>query len=386
MALQTSGPISISNIKAELNSTSNSLRALSSAAGKSTPDSMSEFYGYSNNPAASHFTTATFTGNGSTVARTGLPFTPTMVWAAENASNSGTQHVYQNGLYEFRYSNTHRSMASSASSFGTNSFTLGAADSNINTSGRAQYLAMFNCPTVYNSPALSPQGIPAAKYRVNPAAGFGFVSWQGPITNSQLHLYGLNQGVQFAIAWSYQSTASVWLNSQEGNTTSRASSSAYVWQWDRAFNDSDGGDYYYTDNAMWLRFSDPDRAYIYRNYGLAEYFYDDSLFRRENPEYSTIFYGHSVTGISACSYHILTANVQKTVTLGWQPRFVYVWDWNTTGGYMYYHVAGMPSATSFRMFSATSSTINDDMKITLTSTGFNITAPSSTGRFYYAIR
>lgn len=48
MALPTSGPISISQIKAELGSGSNSLRALSAAAGKSTPDAMSEFYGYSN--------------------------------------------------------------------------------------------------------------------------------------------------------------------------------------------------------------------------------------------------------------------------------------------------------------------------------------------------
>lgn len=47
MALQSSGAISLSQIKTELNSTSNSLRALSSAAGKSTPDSFSEFYGYS---------------------------------------------------------------------------------------------------------------------------------------------------------------------------------------------------------------------------------------------------------------------------------------------------------------------------------------------------
>lgn len=47
MALQSSGPISISNIKAELGSSSNSLRALSAAAGKSTPDAMSEFYGFS---------------------------------------------------------------------------------------------------------------------------------------------------------------------------------------------------------------------------------------------------------------------------------------------------------------------------------------------------
>ena len=47
MALQSSGAISISQIKTELGSSSNSLRTLSAAAGKSTPDSMSEFYGYS---------------------------------------------------------------------------------------------------------------------------------------------------------------------------------------------------------------------------------------------------------------------------------------------------------------------------------------------------
>jgi hypothetical protein len=50
MALQTSGAISISQIKTELGSSSNSLRALSAAAGKSAPDAMSEFYGYSSLP------------------------------------------------------------------------------------------------------------------------------------------------------------------------------------------------------------------------------------------------------------------------------------------------------------------------------------------------
>jgi hypothetical protein len=46
MALQSSGAISISQIQAELGG-SYSLRALSAAAGFSTPDAMSEFYGYS---------------------------------------------------------------------------------------------------------------------------------------------------------------------------------------------------------------------------------------------------------------------------------------------------------------------------------------------------
>lgn len=51
MALQSSGAISISQIKSELSTGENSLRNLSSIAGKSTPDSMSEFYGYSHAPA-----------------------------------------------------------------------------------------------------------------------------------------------------------------------------------------------------------------------------------------------------------------------------------------------------------------------------------------------
>ena len=49
MALQTTGAISIDNIRTELGQAqaNSSLRSLSSLAGKSTPDAMSEFYGFS---------------------------------------------------------------------------------------------------------------------------------------------------------------------------------------------------------------------------------------------------------------------------------------------------------------------------------------------------
>ena len=47
MPLQSSGAISISDIKTELGSASNSLATLSVGAGKTAPHSMSEFYGYS---------------------------------------------------------------------------------------------------------------------------------------------------------------------------------------------------------------------------------------------------------------------------------------------------------------------------------------------------
>lgn len=51
MALQTSGQISISDIKTELSSSSGSLTTLSLAASKTAPHGMKEFYGYSAGPA-----------------------------------------------------------------------------------------------------------------------------------------------------------------------------------------------------------------------------------------------------------------------------------------------------------------------------------------------
>lgn len=48
MALPTSGPLSINDIRTELGVTQGSLRYLSGSAGFFTPDSISEFYGYSN--------------------------------------------------------------------------------------------------------------------------------------------------------------------------------------------------------------------------------------------------------------------------------------------------------------------------------------------------
>ena len=63
MALPSSGAISISQIKSELGSSSYSLRTLSSEAGKSTPDAMSEFYGYSSTVVVQiNFTYPTYCG------------------------------------------------------------------------------------------------------------------------------------------------------------------------------------------------------------------------------------------------------------------------------------------------------------------------------------
>ena len=67
MALQSSGPIDISDIQAELGSTSGSLRTLSAAAGFTSPDAMSEFYGYSSAVEPDEFfNVSNWKGNGGT--------------------------------------------------------------------------------------------------------------------------------------------------------------------------------------------------------------------------------------------------------------------------------------------------------------------------------
>ena len=60
MALPSSGEISIADIRTEISSASGSLRTLSNLAGKSSPDAMSEFHGYSHLTAFSSSSASTF--------------------------------------------------------------------------------------------------------------------------------------------------------------------------------------------------------------------------------------------------------------------------------------------------------------------------------------
>lgn len=55
MSLPSSGAISINAVRTELNVSTSNLRGLSSTLGKSTPDSLSEFYGYALPPAVINY-------------------------------------------------------------------------------------------------------------------------------------------------------------------------------------------------------------------------------------------------------------------------------------------------------------------------------------------
>ena len=133
MALQSSGAISLSQIKTELGSGSNSLRTLSAAAGKSAPDAFSEFYGYSSyTPPAlgTHKITATLAYITSWGAAAFIPGTNTFT------VHGGYQHrnIHYIGMY--------------GTSTGTNSGSHTPNSISINT----MYEDMQNPGTGYNKP------------------------------------------------------------------------------------------------------------------------------------------------------------------------------------------------------------------------------------------
>jgi len=95
MALQSSGAISISQIKTELGSSSNSLRTLSAAAGKSTPDAMSEFYGYAS------YTPPSYSSGASSISGAGTQASPYVVGTSWSGAKQDFSTLYDNDYYDY---------------------------------------------------------------------------------------------------------------------------------------------------------------------------------------------------------------------------------------------------------------------------------------------
>ena len=104
MALPSSGPLSIGAIRTELGSGSGSLRTLSAAAGKSTPDSMSEFYGYS------AFTppSIAYTGYPYSATGTGTVNDPYIITLSASSMNYVEEYYEEEGFAIYLYE-THNS-------------------------------------------------------------------------------------------------------------------------------------------------------------------------------------------------------------------------------------------------------------------------------------
>lgn len=137
MALPSSGKLSINDIRTYLGTTNGSLRALSAAAGFTTPDKISDFYGYSassviftpNSGYSYPVTGAVYDTLGNINNQTGsnielwLYFNPGATGLYCSSSNSMTDSTYPSSIYmtyQFVAANTY---VYSATSYSVGSFT-----------------------------------------------------------------------------------------------------------------------------------------------------------------------------------------------------------------------------------------------------------------------
>lgn len=178
MALQSSGAISIDDIRTELGSSSGSLRTLSAAAGKSTPDAISEFYGYASaTPPSVYFdgTTAVYptslrpyaqitNDNGSTVTERGF-----YVGTNSSSPTSNTKYIQGSGTgsYNLLITGLNSSTVYYVWAYGTNAGGTTFSTRYTKTTS-PPYIPYSLVPTSSNN--LQPSGLP--KYLASFACGY----------------------------------------------------------------------------------------------------------------------------------------------------------------------------------------------------------------------
>ena len=153
MALQSSGAISINDIRTELGETTGSLRSLSATAGFSSPDAISEFYGYSGVTAPSVTTSAassvgvsSATLNGNVTADGGATVTARGFYFGTN-SNVTSNPTYGSGSGTGAFSLNRTGLSSSTTYY----FAAYATNSAGTTVGSTLNLTTQTPVSVYNT-------------------------------------------------------------------------------------------------------------------------------------------------------------------------------------------------------------------------------------------
>ena len=166
MPLQTSGQISFSDIAAEqgVSLTNVSFRSMSATAGFSTPDSISEFYGYSNTdttPDAVNISNMNYTGaltlrNSNTVTISGIDSDITLRFTVTSTNLSGTRtfRISKNGVTvkSFNSAGTHDETFSDGDTLQliTTAFS-GVVSGSCNTTNESDGGASIDTMTFYHS-------------------------------------------------------------------------------------------------------------------------------------------------------------------------------------------------------------------------------------------
>jgi len=200
MALPSSGPLSIDDIRTELGSSSGSLRTLSAAAGKSTPDAISEFYSYSSFTPSDHFNVVSYNGNGGTQ-NISTGFRPDLVWLKCRATFGSNTAIYDvirgaNKQINGDIGGLQHTRTNVFNSFNSTGFTVGSGAFNYNESGRSYISYSWKGA---NSTASNTSGTVTSSVRANQASGSSVVSWTGTGQNFTKVGHGLGAVPQLII-------------------------------------------------------------------------------------------------------------------------------------------------------------------------------------------
>ena len=195
------------------------LHGMSQTAGFSTPDAMSEFYGYSG--VSSPLSTVLWTGNGGTQSITGVGFQPDLVWIKER---TGTDHyrlqdTVRGAGYRL-YSSTTSAEGytnDSITSFNADGFSLGSSLA-VNESGQ-NYVAW--CWKAGGAAVTNNDGTISSQVSANVEGGFSVVSYTGVGSGSNRTVgHGLNQAPEIIIVKNRDGTQGwlVWTTLIDGSS------------------------------------------------------------------------------------------------------------------------------------------------------------------------
>ena len=382
MALPTSGPLSISAIRTELGSSSGSLRTLSAAAGKSTPDSISEFYGYSAFNPRDYFDVRSGTGNGGTYTFSGLNFQPhNAVSLSMGQQNTTVFHDLDFNKNVTYYDINGLNLMNETS----DGATLGSypyEPSRTNQLGRELGAAFFNT----NQTATQAATAGNVNYRFNQDAGFGFMRWDGLGNIPDYFNHQLTQKPHFVITRSQLPFANVFYTSSvyDDPAVWPGYAKAIRYSWDKLsvfYDDS------YFHNMTW-KSANNSTLYWNRNETYGQPYFSVSQ--------GWSFYAHPVNNFSYTGLINWTADSQvQSVNIGARAKFVLLIATAATASGPYNIYIKIDGMTDWKTGSLSREGGREarTIKIQTTATGFQVEnefyGELANGRltraFYYAI-
>lgn len=297
--------------------------------------------------ASSVMTPILYTGNGSTQSITGAGFEPGIVWTKRRTTSTGSHAIYDYGRGDTKYwaidSGSQVTNANSLTSFDADGFSLGnAAISNTNT---ADYVAW--CLKKGAASSSNVNGSITTTTYVSTEGGFSIFTYTGTGVNATIG-HGIGATPELVIIRSLSASVSTVA----------------------------GGNFLATNDYLLLSSSQgptSDSAYL-QSYSSTTIGIGTNTLVNGNGNSYVGYAFKSVPGTSDIGTYTGTGAADQAITIGFEPRFVLIKAYSTTGDWMIFDdVRGVTK--QLLTSTAIESTVD---KVAFTSTGFTVKASQNT--------